>query len=159
MAPTTGTSLPPLDRCRPLPSSSRRPASACRASAWATPAGLLVVDVDAFSRGGDAYFQPNLPIRDGQLVFSVDEFAYGTGTSTYFPDTEFLGNGGADTFTNQFQLFQRRFLRLGMNTFMSDGDGMTSASGAMYPGIGLIELNGRSPLSTRATPTRSTSSS
>ena len=146
MAPTTGTSLPALG---PLPTPSIViPATGlglpgvCVGHPGGTP---CVVDVDAFSRGGDAYFQPTLPIRDGQVVFSVDEFAYGTGTSTYFSvDTEFpVGNGGADTFTNQFQLSPAPVPpALGMNTFMSDGDGMTSASGAMYPGIGLIEPNG-----------------
>ena len=165
MAPTTGTSLPALG---PLPTPSIViPATGlglpgvCVGHPGGTP---CVVDVDAFSRGGDAYFQPNLPIRDGQVVFSVDEFAYGTGTSTYFSvDTEFpVGNGGADTFTNQFQLSPAPVPpMLGMNTFMSDGDGMTSASGAMYPGIGLIEPNGPlAGLPTRATTsTRSTSSS
>lgn len=149
MTPTTGSSLPALG---PLPTPSIViPATAlglpgfCVGHPGGTP---CVVDVDAFSRGGDAYFQPNLPLREGQVVFSVDEFAYGTGASSYFSvDTEFpVGNGGADTFTNQLPLPPAPVAPMpGMNTFASDGDGMVSASGAMYPGVGLIEPNG--PLS------------
>ena len=131
MTPTTGSSLPGLG---PLPTPSIViPATAlglpgfCVGHPGGTP---CVVDVDAFSRGGDAYFQPNLPLREGQVVFSVDEFAYGTGVSSYFSvDTEFpVGNGGADTFTNQLPLPPAPVAPMpGMNTFASDGDGMASA--------------------------------
>ena len=146
MTPTTA-SLPALG---PLPTLSIViPATApvSRASASVTPAVHLRRRRRRVPRGGDAYFQPNLrPRRPGRVL--RDEFAYGTGASSYFSvDTEFpVGNGGADAFTNQLPLPPAPVAPMpGMNSFMSDGDGMVSASGAMYPGVGLIVPNG--PLS------------
>lgn len=107
-----------------------------------------VVEVDAFSMGADAYFQPNFPVMEGQVVFSVDEFSRGSFTNPAVSiDTEYpVGDAGADTFMNQVTLPPAPLPPgFGFHTAFSDGDGAPSGSGNTYPGVGLIEANGPLP--------------
>lgn len=147
LTPTTGSSLPALG---PLPTPTIAFAAAptlglpgvCVGHPGGTP---CIVEVDAFSMGADAYLRPNQPIRDGQLVFSVDEFSLGSGANPYVSvDTEYpVGDAGADTFTNQVPLPPAPLPPgFGFHTYFSDGDGGPSGSGSAYPGVGLIEPNG-----------------
>lgn len=149
LTPSTGTSTPALG---PLPTPSVAiPHGAlglpgvCVGHPGGTP---CIVEVDAFSMGNDAPFRPNVPIRPGQIVFSVDEFALGSFTNPYISlDSEYpVGDGGADTYLNQIALPPAPLPPgPGFHTVLSDGDGLPSGSGALYPGVGLREPNGPIP--------------
>lgn len=102
------------------------------------------IEVDAFSRGADQQFGPNLPILAGDLLFSVDEFAAGRPAGP-LPNvrSEFAaGDSSADTFGILATLPPGPLAPMpGANIGMVDGDGNYSASGFTYPSIGLREPN------------------
>ena len=108
------------------------------------PGMPCAIEVDAFSRGIDHQFGPNLPIQRGDLLFSVDEFAAGRpGGPLPNVHSEFLaGDSSADTFGNLNVLSPGPLPPMpGRNVGMVDGDGAFSASGFTYPSIGLKEPN------------------
>lgn len=105
-----------------------------------------IVEVDAFSRGGDRPFQPGTEIFPGDVLFSVDEFARGIpGVGGPWPSvtTEAAAREAApDGFLNLQFLPPAPFMPLfGRNVGVIDGDGLPSASGFAYPGTGIVEPN------------------
>ena len=149
LTPTTSTSTPAPG---PLPA----PSIAIPHTALGLPGGCVghpggtpcIVEVDAFSMGNDQRFQPNFPLRPGQILFSVDEFGAGSGINPYISlDTEFpVGDSSADTFGNQVPLPPVPLPPgFGIHTAISDGDGAPSGSGAFYPCVGTIEGNPPAP--------------
>jgi len=108
------------------------------------PGVPCAIEVDAFSRGADFQFGPNQPIRAGDLLFSVDEFAAGRpGGPLPNVRSEFAaGDSSADAFGSLNTLPPGPLPPMpGRNIGMIDGDGAFSASGFTYPSIGLKEPN------------------
>ncbi len=148
LVPSSGTSLPAIGLL-PTPTISFNHIGAlglppfCVGHPGGTP---CVVEVDAYSRGGDRPFQPNQPIQPGDIIYSVDEFARGFGVTTSpLPNisSEALAREAApDAFTHLAGLPPVPVAPfLGRNIGLVDGDGLPSASGYAYPGVGEIEPN------------------
>ncbi|MEL6611986.1 MAG: hypothetical protein AAFQ53_07815 [Bacteroidota bacterium] len=107
-----------------------------------------VVEVDAFSMGGDEYFLPNFPLQPGRLCFSVDEWGLGNfANPAPSLDTEYPAkDSSADTWINAVTLPPVPIPPApGRHVALSDGDAAPSASGALYPGVGLKEPNPDAP--------------
>jgi hypothetical protein len=105
-----------------------------------------IVEVDAFSRGADRAFLPNQPIREGDILFSVDEFArgfaFGSGPLPNLTSEALAREAAPDAFTNLVSLPPGPITPFpGRNIGVIDGDGLASASGYAYPGVGTIEPN------------------
>ena len=101
-----------------------------------------IVEVDAFTFGSDDFFLPNVPIRPGQIAFSVDEFGLGAFVSPLpSVDSEYpVGDSAADTFMNLGGLPPGPVPpAVGRHVGFADGDAAASGSGALYPGIGIKE--------------------
>ncbi len=99
------------------------------------------VEVDAYSRGLDAYFNPS-GIRPGQIHFSTDEFAVGAGPVAPNVVSEFpVGDSSSDVMLNT-RMMPAAPIPPGPGVGhrgIHDGDGLFSGSGHAYPGLGLIE--------------------
>lgn len=115
--------------------------SGCVGHPGGTP---CIVEVDAFSRGGDRPFDPVIEILPGQIMFSVDEFArgfpmpFGPGPNVNSEAT--AREAAADGFLNLDTLPPGPFgPLLRRNVGVVDGDGLPSLSGYTYPGTGLKE--------------------
>ena len=145
LTPTTGTSSPALG---PLPTPSIAISHApglglppgCAGHPGGTP---CIVEVDAYSRGIDSFFLPNNPIEPGDVLFSVDEFAMGMpfpGAPAPNVTTESAAREAApDAFTNLGPLPPGPVPPAPTpNIGVVDGDGLPSASGFAYPGVGEI---------------------
>lgn len=103
-----------------------------------------VVEVDAFSRGGDKPFRPTMEIFPGDIMFSVDEFARGIpGGPAPNVHTEAMAREAApDAFLNLEFMPPGPFSPyVARNVGAIDGDGLASASGYAYPGTGIKEPN------------------
>lgn len=105
-----------------------------------------IVEVDAFSRGNDRPFMPNQPIAAGEILFSVDEFArgfaFGAGPPPNLTSEAGAREAATDAFTNLASLPPGPVAPFpGRNIGVIDGDGLPSASGYAYPGVGEIEPN------------------
>ncbi len=118
------------------------------ASAVGHPGGTPgQVEVDAFSTGRDDFFQPNFPLKDGELWFSVDEFATGFPGAPAIPNLLSeapVGDSSADVMVNIGGLPPAPMPPIvGVTGQLGvlDGDGLASASGYAYPGLGLVEPN------------------
>lgn len=118
------------------------------AGAVGHPGGTVgQVEVDAFSTGRDDRFQPNFPLKDGELWFSVDEFATGFPGAPALPNILSeapVGDSATDVMVNIGSLPPAPMPPLvGVATQLGvlDGDGLTSGSGYAYPGLGLAEPN------------------
>lgn len=103
-----------------------------------------IVEVDAFSRGGDRPFEPANEILPGQIMFSVDEFARGVpmpfGAGPNVSTEANAREAAADGFLNVDPLPPGPFgPLLRRNVGVVDGDGLPSLSGYAYPGTGLKE--------------------
>jgi hypothetical protein len=145
LRPTTLSSLPALGA--PTPPSIAIPHGAgglgllpvCAGHMGGTP---CIVEVDALSLGVDHHFMPNVPIRAGQILFSVDEYAGGLFPSpTPSVGTEGpVGDAAADGFVNLGTLVPAPLAPApGRNVGVQDGDGLASGSGVTYPSVGLRE--------------------
>lgn len=111
------------------------------------PGQQCTIEVDALSHGLDNPMDPVFPYPPvGMLRFSVDEYA--TGIPTGFPGPDVFsealaGDASADVFTPVMPIpgplppFGVPPLTVGV----IDGDGLPSASGFVYPGVGLVEPN------------------
>lgn len=111
------------------------------------PGVPCTIEVDALSHGLDnpmdpAFFYP--PV--GMLRFSVDEYA--TGFPTGFPGPDVFseapgGDASADVFTPVIPVPGPLppFAVPPLIVAVIDGDGLPSASGFVYPGVGLVEPN------------------
>ena len=145
LRPTTIDSLPALGA--PAPPSIAIPHGpgglgllpVCAGHMGGTP---CIVEVDALSLGVDHHFMPNVPIRAGQVLFSVDEYAAGLfpfpvpSVASEFP----VGDGAADGFMNLGMLPPGPLAPgAGRNVGVQDGDGFVSGSGVTYPSVGLRE--------------------
>ncbi len=99
------------------------------------------VEVDAFSLGQDAHFDPT-GIRPGQIHFSTDEYATGIGPVAPNLVTEApVGDSAGDVMLNT-RMMPGAPLPPGPSVGhrgIHDGDGLFSGSGFTYPGLGLIE--------------------
>ncbi|QDV05479.1 hypothetical protein Poly30_09770 [Planctomycetes bacterium Poly30] len=146
--PTTGTSNPELGPL-PTPTIAIDHASVlglppiCVGHPGGTP---CIVEVDAFSRGNDHRFMPNVPIQPGDILFSVDEFArgfaFGAGPFPNLTSEAMAREAATDAFTNLVGLPPGPVSPFpGRNIGVIDGDGLPSASGYAYPGVGAIEPN------------------
>ncbi len=107
------------------------------------------IEVDAFSEGSDEKFRPS-PMLPGRLWFSVDEFAIGAPAFIGFPQVATegpIGDVSADLFTDAGlppgPVPPGVILRASVGAI--DGNGLTSATGFSYPGLGLVEPNPASP--------------
>jgi hypothetical protein len=115
--------------------------AACAGGGPGIPCGI---DVDALSMGDDNYFKQD-EIHPGSLWFSVDEFSRAVPGAPVPPNlvTEHpAGDSGADVMTGTSSLPWGPFPPLGGvfgHVGAIDGDGMPSASGYTYPGLGLVE--------------------
>jgi hypothetical protein len=109
-----------------------------------------LVEVDALSYGMDFPVEPAFP---GQWHFSVDEWAVGLPGSPLPPNVFSEGALGP-----AFEAAADVFVDLGLppgplppgvgpmgNTAVLDGDGLPSATGFVYPGVGLAEPNPPAP--------------
>jgi len=104
------------------------------------------VEIDALSFGIDARIR-SMPGYTFDLLFSVDEHAQG-GQSMFSPNvaTEAaVGDAAADVFMRRFNTAGPYGPAPGWNLAVVDGDGERSASGARYPGQGLIEPTAPTP--------------
>jgi len=109
------------------------------------PAGTpCIVEVDALSYGREPSVGPNTPIKH-KLRFSVDRFARGVPFSNTPPNVfteQNCGDGASDVFVDLNlgvgPLFPFTAINVG-NTAVVDGNGFVSCSGALYPGVGLVE--------------------
>lgn len=145
LVPTTVTSLPALGA--PAPPSIAIPHGpgglgllpVCAGHPGGTP---CIVELDALSLGIDHRFMPTVPIRAGQILFSVDEYATGL-----FPapvpsvgSESAVGDAAADAFVNLGALPPGPLAPgAGRNVGVQDGDGAPSGSGVTYPSVGLRE--------------------
>ncbi|MEZ6017894.1 MAG: hypothetical protein R3F49_22510 [Planctomycetota bacterium] len=145
LAPSTGTSMPAL--AAPAPPMIAIPhglgglglATGCAGHAGGTPCNI---EVDALSRGIDFRFQPNVPIRPGQILFSVDEYAVGlpAGPMPNVVSEAPFGDGAADSFVNLGLMPPAPLSPMfGRHVGVQDGDGFASGSGYTYPGVGIRE--------------------
>ena len=111
----------------------------CAGHVGGTP---CVVEVDAFSTGADHRFQPNVPLRAGQILFSVDEYAVGFApvpTPSVGSESP-VGDGAADSFVNLGALPPAPLPpMMGRNVAIQDGDGLPSGTGVTAPSVGLRE--------------------
>lgn len=151
LRPSTGTSLPALGA--PAPPSIAIPHGAgglgLMAGCVGHPGGTpCFVEVDALSLGVDHRFQPNVPIRPGQVIFSVDEYAVGLtpvpvpGVGSESPS----GDASADAFVNLGMLVPAPIPPMpGRNVGVQDGNGLPSGTGVTYPSVGLIEPSVAAP--------------
>ena len=112
------------------------------------PPGMpCTVEVDALSHGLDNPMDPLFPYPPvGMLRFSVDEYA--TGIPTGFPGPDVFseapaGDASADVFSPviPFPGPMPPFAIPPLVVAVIDGDGLPSASGFVYPGVGLVEPN------------------
>jgi hypothetical protein len=116
------------------------------------PGPFGFTELDALSHGTEPILMPG-PIPPGSIHFSVDEFAVG-GFAVGIPPTVFTegafgaAEASADVFINAFPIPAAPPLPLvpppgvpAGNTAEFDGNGLPSASGFVYPGLGLIEPN------------------
>jgi len=102
-------------------------------------------EVDALSYGIDAIPPLGVPQPPGTWVFSVDEFA--TGVPGFLPPTSFTEGPTTLTFESCTDVFQSLamppspmpFGPVFGNAAYIDGNGLPSASGAVYPGVGIME--------------------
>jgi len=145
LVPSTGTGMPALGA--PATPTIAVPHAAgglglvpfCAGHPGGTP---CVVEVDAYSRGLDHRFQPNTPIRPGQIIFSVDEYGAGI-PSTLIPTVASegpVGDAAADTFVNLGGLPPAPLPPfVGRHIGLSDGDGVASGSGSTRPSVGILE--------------------
>jgi hypothetical protein len=100
-----------------------------------TAAGHVAIhELDALSYGVDRCFDPNQqdPVMSPfSLHFSVDEYAVGVaGSAVDVASESAVADACADVFASPLT---------GLNTGVIDGNGLPSGSGAVYPGVGLIE--------------------
>ncbi len=130
LTPATGSGLPALG---PLPV----PGTFIPEGALGIvpmPFGLAKRELDALSYGVDRCFDPYNadPIMNPfGLHFSVDDFAIGVAGSAVDVASESpVADACADVFASPL---------IGLNTGVIDGNGLPSGSGAVYPGIGLVE--------------------
>ena len=103
-----------------------------------------VVEVDAFSMGGDEYFLPNFPLQPGRLCFSVDGWGLGNfANPAPSLDTEYPAkDSSADTWINAVTLPPVPIPPApGRHVALSDGDAAPSASGAA---TSVVEIEGSS---------------
>ena len=105
-----------------------------------------VVEVDAYSQGTDDRFQPNFPLMNGDLWFSVDEFSSAIPGTFATPNvlSEFpAGDAAADVMVNFGGGMPPAPVPPILGAFghvgTLDGDGLYSGSGYTYPGLGLRE--------------------
>lgn len=119
---------------------------ACLGHPGGTPCGI---EMDALSEGSDEKFRP-APALPGRLWFSVDEFAIGVPGFTGFAQVHTegpIGEACADLFTDAGlppgPLGIPIVLRA--NVAVLDANGLPSATGFIYPGLGLIEPNPPGP--------------
>jgi hypothetical protein len=111
------------------------------------------VEVDALSLGLDPQLSADLLLPPGRLRFSVDEFAGGTLAPAAWP-TVFseaapgVDEAAADVFTNLAAITLPNPPPpplFGVHAASLDGDGLPSASGYAYPGLGLREPTAPTP--------------
>ncbi|MEM6674746.1 MAG: hypothetical protein AAF726_18005 [Planctomycetota bacterium] len=124
---TTGLGLPPV----------------CTGHLGGTP---CIVEVDAYSRGIDRVFQPNVPVLPGDVIFSVDEFArgipFGGAPAPNLPSEASAAEAAPDTFTALAPHPPAPIPPTPVpNIAVVDGNGLPSASGFAYPGVGTVEPN------------------
>lgn len=104
------------------------------------------VEVDALSTGNAPLISPN-GLGPAGLSWSTDEYA--TSFAAVGPVPSLLseapvGDSSADVWTNAVPLFglpMPPFAGGPAHVGLLDGDGVVSGSGALYPGLGLIEPN------------------
>lgn len=102
------------------------------------------IEVNALSMGDDSVFKQD-EILPGSLWFSVDEFSRavpGTPAPPNLITEQPAGDGGADVMTGLSTLPWGPFPPIpGVFSHVGaiDGDGLPSASGYTYPGLGLVE--------------------
>lgn len=145
LTPNSGTGMPALGvPAPPLIAISHGPGGLgllpfCVGHPGGTP---CVVEVDALSRGSDFRFMPNVPIRPGQLLFSVDEYALGMPMGlmpTIFSEAP-VGDAAADAFVNLAAMPPAPLPpALRRHVGVQDGDAFASGSGYTNPGIGVRE--------------------
>ncbi len=146
--PTTGSGLPDLGAL-PTPTIGINHVAdlglppICIGHPGGTP---CIVEVDAFSSGTDRPFQPNFPLQPGDILFSVDEFArgfaFGAGPLPNLTSEAGAREAAGDAFTHLVSLPPVPVAPFpGRNIGVVDGDGLPSASGYAYPGVGEIEPN------------------
>ena len=116
------------------------------------PPGIpCAVEVDALSFGTDPILPAGIPTPQGYYIFSVDKFARGIAGTALPPAvwTESGGGGGAlatDACADGFVSLALPGAPvplgpIGGNTGMIDGNGLVSATGFVYPGLGIFEPN------------------
>lgn len=109
------------------------------------PPGIACgIEVDALSYGLDELFQPNNPIDSGSLYFSTDEKAVGLpgAMPPNIGSERPVSDVSADALTNVLVMPPGPLPPFAVppnHTGAIDGNGMPSGSGAVYPGLGLIE--------------------
>ncbi|MEM8711771.1 MAG: hypothetical protein AAGG01_12525 [Planctomycetota bacterium] len=148
LVPSTGTSNPDLGPLvTPTIAFNHVPVLGLPPICVGHPGGTpCIVEVDAFSRGADRPFQPNQPIQPGDVLFSVDEFArgfaFGAGPLPNLTSEALAREAAPDAFTHLTTLPPAPVTPFpGRNIGVVDGDGLPSASGYAYPGVGEIEPN------------------
>lgn len=103
------------------------------------------VEVDAISFGNeDSYPAPGPGVARPRLYFSVDRFAQGSPTTVGTPSirSEALARDAAsDVYTHLLDLvpLQQPSIAIPSNRLVLDGDGRTSTTGGLAPGLGLFE--------------------
>ncbi len=109
-----------------------------------TPPGVpCPVELDALSYGADAVIRPG-PTPAHTYEFSVDEFATGIPGSPLAPNVlnqAPCGDTAADVYGDLGQPGAAIGIIPNGNTGMIDGNGLPSCTGAVYPGLGLVEPN------------------
>jgi hypothetical protein len=109
-----------------------------------TPPGTACpTELDALSYGADGVIQPG-PTAAHTYEFSVDEFARGWPGSPLAPnvlDQSPCGDSAADIFGDLGQPGAGIGVIPNGNTALIDGNGTPSCTGAVYPGLGLVEPN------------------
>lgn len=104
------------------------------------------VEVDALSTGNAPLVSPN-GFGPAAISWSTDEYAMGlagVGIPPNLMSEAGVGDSSADVWTNSVPLFglpMPPFAGGPGHTGLIDGDGMVGGSGAVYPGLGLIEPN------------------
>ena len=150
LRPTTAAALPSL-AVPALPTITLAHTGAlglapgCAGHPGGTP---CIVEVDALSHGIDRRFQGAVQITRGQIAFSVDEFAPSMGLGPLpSVDTEApASDSSADGYLNAGPIAPAPVPPgIGGHVAFADGDAAPSASGALYPGVGLIEPNLAAP--------------
>jgi len=101
------------------------------------------IELDALSYGTDFPLRVG-PIPSHTIQFSVDEFAVGIPPAPLPPDItseSAVCDSAADIFGNLLSPAGILPPAFGGSTGVIDGNGLVSGSGALYPGVGLIEPN------------------